>query len=169
MPKMQVESVKLRYARFAENPDFNSDVEQTSFSFEIGGGHLFDEDEKTLYVDLGVRTPEDEEVENVPFFFDVMYQGAFVFSDACGEDDIEKLASINCPAIILPYVRECLSDLIRRADLPPFALPLVNFVKHAQERGLLGEDVDGTSKSKAKKASKKVKKAAPKKSKQIEK
>ncbi|ACL03296.1 protein translocase subunit [Desulfatibacillum aliphaticivorans] len=155
MPSFQVVSVSLLHINFDENPDFEPDQEIGPFPFEVGGGHLFDEEDRTLYVNLGVRTPNDIDKTEVPFMFDVMYQGVFVFDPETDKNTIESCAEINCPAIIFPYIRECLGDVVRRGNFPPFILPTINFVKRAQKRKVTIKEIEETGGKKKTKSSKK--------------
>ena len=40
--------------------------------------------------------------------------GAFVFDADPSDADLESLAKVNCSAIVFPYLREVVSDLIKR-------------------------------------------------------
>jgi len=53
---------------------------------------------------------------------------AGVFSVAGGTpDDLRRLIGSFCPAVLFPYAREVISDLITKGGFPNFLLPLVNF------------------------------------------
>lgn len=71
---------------------------------------------------------------NAPFTFHVEFGGKFLVSEKEISDPeaVKRLAEINCPAIVYPYVREFTSTLVGRANLPHLFLPIVNFVKGIQ-------------------------------------
>ena len=49
-------------------------------------------------------------------------------------DAIQHLANVNCPAIVYPYLRANLADIVTRTGLPPVHLPEVNFEGLYQQR-----------------------------------
>lgn len=65
----------------------------------------------------------------MPFFFNAKMRGVFRFEEGFDEDMLEKFQNINCPAIIFPYLRETVSDIVRRGGFQPLYLPVVNFVE----------------------------------------
>jgi preprotein translocase subunit SecB len=65
---------------------------------------------------------------NQPFTYSVSLLGRFHFKEIPVKDMIDKIVHINCAAILFPYIRESVADLTRRAGIPPFHLPPVNFV-----------------------------------------
>ncbi|MBI5599841.1 MAG: protein-export chaperone SecB, partial [Deltaproteobacteria bacterium] len=74
---------------------------------------------------------------NMPFSFDVVGEGRFVFKTIPDEQTLTRVAVINGPAIIYPYVRETIADMSRRAGFPPLHLPPVNFVRLATNKQTL--------------------------------
>lgn len=71
---------------------------------------------------------------NIPFFINIEGEGIFSFSEEIDKKLIKQFSSINCPAIIFPYIRETIADLTRRAGYPPLHMPSVNFVELAKEK-----------------------------------
>jgi preprotein translocase subunit SecB len=43
------------------------------------------------------------------------------------QPDLQRLLGIFCPAYLLPYARQTVSDLLLKGGFPPFLLPPVNF------------------------------------------
>ncbi|MBW1706391.1 MAG: protein-export chaperone SecB, partial [Deltaproteobacteria bacterium] len=54
--------------------------------------------------------------------------------------DVEPIAKINCPAILFPFLRECVADITRRAGFNPLILPPINFVELAKQKELKGKN-----------------------------
>jgi preprotein translocase subunit SecB len=81
---------------------------------------------KTIKVTVSINSTERK---NKPFMFDITMMGTFAFNKIPTKDHLTKIVRINCAAIIYPYIRESLADLTRRADITPFHLELINFVK----------------------------------------
>ena len=67
--------------------------------------------------------------KKAPFSFVLEGAGSFEFEEVPEEEDIARIASINCAAIMFPYIRETVADLTRRAGFPPLHLAPVNFVE----------------------------------------
>lgn len=66
----------------------------------------------------------------LPFELSVEMGGAFLFKTMPDEEKLEKLAHINCAAIIFPYLREMVSEMTMRGGHAPLYLPIINFVEH---------------------------------------
>lgn len=90
----------------------------------IAIAHKYNKKEKTLIVQLRVTLQKG----NVPFFLDVEGGGHFVFKDNPDNNLINNVSTINCPAIIFPYIRETIADITRRAGFPPLHIPPINFI-----------------------------------------
>jgi len=65
----------------------------------------------------------------IPFSIYVEMGGLFSFDTEPPPDEFDRLRNINCNAILLPYVRELVSEICRRGGLSPIYLPPVNFVQ----------------------------------------
>jgi len=134
--KFKLLDIRLKKSYFFLNEKVIAEAEEEA-EFEIkkkiniGIGR--DEKDKTLFkVELQV---ENDDISS-PFNFELIYEGYFKFesSEEIIDEEIKKLGSINCAAIIFPYIREHLADLTRRSGLPPYHLPPINFVKLYKER-----------------------------------
>ncbi len=68
------------------------------------------------------------------FSLDVEVGGAFEFEKAPDLDELDKLRNINCPAIVFPFLREFVADLVRRGGFSSLLLPPVNFLKMYQNK-----------------------------------
>jgi preprotein translocase subunit SecB len=97
---------------------------QTNFSIT----HEFSPQKKDLRLFMKVEVCG----EKLPFVVSAEAGGLFHFPHYRTEipySTMEKIAKINCAAIIFPYLREALADIVRRSGLPPLNLPPVNFVE----------------------------------------
>ena len=75
--------------------------------------------------------------KKLPFSISVEVGGMFNFSKQTKDiqpDMLEKIANINCAAIVFPYLRETVADIIRRSGSPHLNLPPVNFVELYNEK-----------------------------------
>lgn len=115
---------------FFLNQEYREDSADTMVSPDISISHEFREKEKQLVVILGLRQIKG----NIPFRFEVESGGIFQFEDIPEEKLLKQVATINCPAILFPYVRETIADLTRRAGLPPLHLNPINFIQLAKEQ-----------------------------------
>jgi preprotein translocase subunit SecB len=113
---------------FSVNRTFDEKTKLPATTPEISLNHEFREKEKELVVLVGVR----QITGNIPYYFEVQAGGLFKFKNVPDEKLLKQLATINCPAIIFPYIRETVADLTRRAGYPPLHLAPVNFVELAK-------------------------------------
>lgn len=125
-----ITNIRQIEAHFALNLQYQSESDkpiEIKQALEIAHKHMA----KTLHVVVSVSSDE----ANQPFRFTVVWEGIFLFREALPKNDVERIANINCAAIIFPYIRESIADITRRANIPPFHLPPVNFVAlHAQRK-----------------------------------
>jgi len=99
-------------------------------SVEIGSSINIGHEEEANQLQVFLTVTFDS--EHVPFDLSIECVGLFTFNERLDEyeaDFIEEIASVNCAAIIFPYLRETVADLTRRAGFPPLHLPPVNFVE----------------------------------------
>jgi preprotein translocase subunit SecB len=126
--QMAFESFRIVNLSFAINSNFEQD-KAINMNPEIAVANMYDKQNKTLNIRVKVSLSEG----NMPFSFDVVGEGRFVFKMKPDEQTLARVEKINGPAIIYPYVRETIADLTRRAGYPPLHLPPVNFVRLAAE------------------------------------
>lgn len=131
---MQLEMKFVKFALLKVNFFLNQEYKEASadamLSPDIAMSHEFREKEKQLVVILGLRQTKG----NIPYRFEVESGGIFQFENVPEEKILKQLATINCPAIIFPYVRETIADLTRRAGFPPLHLNPINFIQLAKEQ-----------------------------------
>lgn len=123
--KFGVKEIRLISARFDLKTNKEYKDKDISVSSTLGLRHNFIKNKKLLQLFIKV----DVCGETLPFSLNVEMGGLFVFSSIPKNDQsLDKIARINCAAILFPYLRETVADIVRRAGLPPLNLPPVNFV-----------------------------------------
>jgi preprotein translocase subunit SecB len=73
------------------------------------------------------------EQDQVMFLVEGRQAGIFEMKNLPAEA-IQHLANVNCPAIVYPYLRANLANIVTRTGLPPVHLPEVNFEGLYQQR-----------------------------------
>ena len=113
---MKFVNFALLKVNFFLNQEYKEDSADTMIAPDIAINHEFREKEKQLVIVFGLRQIKG----NIPYRFEVESGGIFQFENVPEEKLLKQLATINCPAIIFPYVRETIADLTRRAGFPRF-------------------------------------------------
>src|SRR3972149_9851054 len=127
---MKFVNFALLKVNFFLNQEYKEDSSDKIIAPDITINHEFREKEKQLVVILGLRQIKG----NIPYRFEVESGGIFQFENVPEKNLLKQLATINCPAILFPYVRETIADLTRRAGFPPLHLNPVNFIQLAKEQ-----------------------------------
>ena len=131
---MQLEMKFVNFAllkvNFFLNQEYKADSADKVIAPDIVISHEFREKEKQLALIFGLRQIKG----NIPYRFEVESGGLFQFEIVPEEKLLKQLATINCPAILFPYVRETVADLTRRAGFPPLHLNPINFIQLAKEQ-----------------------------------
>jgi len=127
---MKFKDFALLKLSFYINDEFNDKNPDTSIDPEMLMEHEFREQEKQLIVVLGLR----QLTGNIPYRFEIKAGSIFQFDEVPEEKILKQFATINCPAIIFPYIRETIADLTRRAGVPPLHLDPINFIELAKKR-----------------------------------
>ena len=79
------------------------------------------------YYEVSVRaTVTAKAAERTLFLVEAVQAGIFALRNVPAEE-IEPLLNVGCPTIVLPYLRETISDLITRGGFPPVLLSPVSF------------------------------------------
>ena len=76
---------------------------------------------------------KSEDKEMVMFLAGARQAGIFEMKNLPAEA-LQHLANVNCPAIVYPYLRANLADIITRTGLPPVHMPEVSFEGLYQQR-----------------------------------
>ena len=131
--EFKIAGIRLNEAHFSLIRGFKREKNK---SIEIK--HNIEVGYKTEDKVLQVIVSASSDSENQPFRFSVSWEGLFAFDKLPSKEDLDRIANINCAAIIFPFVRETIADLTRRASLPPLNLSPFNFLamyEENQEKG----------------------------------
>lgn len=79
-----------------------------------------------IYIDFFVITNEEG---NDLFNLKISYYAHFQASGATTDEQLEKFAQMNAPAIVFPTMRSCIATITLAANFPPLTLPIINFAK----------------------------------------
>lgn len=126
---MEFADFKLLDIDFHLNKDFKEDKKEELLYPELFLSYEFASDKKELVVILGIRKIEG----NIPYYFEVKAGSLFRFAEVPQEQLMKQYATINCPSIMFPYLRETVADLTRRAGFSPLHLAPINFIEWAKD------------------------------------
>src|SRR4030042_2183572 len=127
---MKFTDFRLIKIDFSLNPEFKIKAKKVPINPEIAIHHEFRKKQKELVVSLGIR----QMTGNMPFYFEVVSAGLFRFEQIPEFVLLKQFATINCPAILFPYVIETIADLTRRSGFPPLHLNPINFIELAKKK-----------------------------------
>lgn len=122
---MSFDNFKLKKMSFSDNNKFKKKKPPFLINPEIAVSSKYSQKKMLLSVFLKVSL----NTGNVPFFFEIESESKFSFKEKPDKDIVKQFSTMNCPAIIFPYIRETIADLTRRAGYPPLHLPPINFVE----------------------------------------
>jgi len=107
--------------------NLRASVENTSDEIEINPELRLNYEVKKellkVFLEVTVRN------KTAPFNFSIEHQGIFDFKEDISNEDVDKVARINCAALLYPFVRESIADLTRKAGFPALLLPPINFIE----------------------------------------
>lgn len=73
---------------------------------------------------------------NHPFDLFLRYCGFFSLSGDFPDEEVKQLGGVNCAAIMYPFLREKVHELVGNAINKSLLLPPINFVRFFQEKGV---------------------------------
>ena len=125
-PGIKVDRVLLVDSVAHRHPIDNPSViiPKSKFDFDHGysdSNHLHGWSKFRITLDLLTETDE-KELAN----FNVEYIGEFSVEGGSENMDLEDFLKFYSPAILLPYIRQHISDMTMRCGLPPFIIPPLN-------------------------------------------
>lgn len=126
MSAMQLERIFLEKIDFKLNKRDAGGIAETSFNLSVTA--KYDKENRRALVSVSVSIPAEQTSHEQLFKLEVAFSGIFKFDENFPEEKITSFQQVNCPAILFPYLRETVADIVRRADLPSLHLPPFNFV-----------------------------------------
>lgn len=124
--KLSLVSTKIRSLKFSLRSEKVLDSDKKiPVSADMAYSYDYNYRMKTLRSILSVSVSQEE----LPFHLEIEFEGLFRLNKSIPERSIQPFARINCPAILFPFIRECIADITRRAGLSPLLLPVVNFIE----------------------------------------
>jgi len=92
--------------------------------------HAEKEKELGVMLTLNLGDPEASESSEYPFDLKISYIGIFEFKKRNQTEELLKqIGAVNCAAIIYPFLRETISNLVLKSLHRSYLLPPINFVK----------------------------------------
>ncbi len=126
--KIRLDRSKIRSLNFkAKEGESKSPV---SITYDLSYGYEYSYKEKCINVLLSLSINEKQ----LPFLLNIEYEGIFKLNKRVAKREIEPFAQMNCPAILFPFLRECVADITRRAGFSPLLLPAINFIELAKKQ-----------------------------------
>lgn len=127
---MKFKDFAILKLNFYLNEEFKEENTDNAIEPEMALSHDLRKEEKQLVVFLGLK----QITGNIPYRFEIKAGSLFQFEEIPEENILKQLATINCPAIMFPYIRETIADLTRRAGFPPLHLDPINFIELAKQQ-----------------------------------
>lgn len=131
-----IKDIRLLKANYRLTPieeiEINNDLNEESdiVDVKLNCTSFYEKEERNIRVILNAIVGN----KHSPYSLDVEFGGAFELDSEPKENELDSLRNINCPAMVLPYLREFISEITRRGGHSPLYLPPVNFVKSAAKR-----------------------------------
>ena len=106
-------------------------------SYELGidynGSLTPKENPDTLFAEIKVNLAED--VSEPPFIFNFKLVG--IFKQIKGKENLslEEFSKKQAPALLIPYVREIISNITSRTSLPVLIIPPINVFALLEKKG----------------------------------
>ena len=127
--EMDFKDFRIHKIEFRVNEKFKPKNKPIVINTSLKIDHKYNKRKKELKVLIEVSQNEID----APFSYVVEGIGIFHFIKEPDEQQLVRIASINCPAILFPYIREAVADMTRRSGFGPLHLSPINFVKLAEE------------------------------------
>jgi preprotein translocase subunit SecB len=133
--KFQVKEISLLSSTFELDRSFSGPGEECDVPVSISFDANVNQEKGEITGFLRVQTsPENK--DTAPYSADFEFGGKFLVKEpeTVSEEEVDRFCGVNAPAIIFPFAREYLADLVRRSGLKSTPLPPVNFVEAYQQQ-----------------------------------
>jgi preprotein translocase subunit SecB len=104
---------------------FLSMEESPEIDIDLGIEHKKLNEDK--YHEVVLRVSVNAKSKDKTSFLCEVQQGGVFFIDGIPDEELELALNIACPNVLLPFARECISDLVTKAGFPQLLLAPVNF------------------------------------------
>lgn len=125
--KFQIKGPRLIKLNYCANNDFNSSV---SVSLDINSETIIKQSDNHAVVRLSLDIFKEEDLENIPFFINIVMEAGFSWDESIKDKKLEGLLNENAPAILLSYMRPYISSVTSGSGFPPLILPLIDFTEN---------------------------------------
>ncbi len=122
---MKIKEIRILKVDFYFNKDFKERTDTFTYNPDIALRHKFVKEANELVVFVGLR----QKFGDVPYYFEIEGAGLFKFDETPDPKILETFSTINCPAIVFPYIREAIADITRRAGFPALHINPINFIE----------------------------------------
>lgn len=127
--------VKLDYSLCADHKLNEATHFQNNFRIAINRTA----DANEAIVELTLIIGETGNSKNIPYTVMAVIGSKFTWSDEYSEEIINKLLSINAPALLLSYVRPIISGVTNASGMEAFNIPFIDFTSSAPEEKELAD------------------------------
>lgn len=124
--KLSFKNYDVTKLEFDINKNFNEEQEEISIASKISKKIINNPDNEEeftvcLKIEIGERSAE------MPFYLNVIIEGNFELKE---NKELQK----NAVAILYPYLRSTVSNIMSVCNIPPFFLPIINVEKWFEEK-----------------------------------
>ena len=132
--EMSIDEIKLLDCRYSmkdiEEEDTSSDDDGSPVNMDVVCSNNYIKDDRRLIITLEVSC----DAPSLPFSFNVKYGASYTLSQDPDADELDRFINVICPFQIMPYIREFVSELTRKAGNEPLFIPPMNFIAMYRER-----------------------------------
>ena len=129
-PGIRFNQVVLKKSRFERKDMIEEGTPNINVNFNIN--NRLNKEKAKLFTEFTITLGENDDS---PFYLDVSMIGVFSVDNSKKNMDLKEFSENNAPALVLPYLREYISNTTMRAGLKaPFILPPINVIKMMKEK-----------------------------------
>ncbi len=144
-PGIKFSSIYLKSVQFEVLTETFKNEKGLQASFGFQGSEKISEDKKHLMVELGIKINEEKK-EGAPFFLFANFVGHFQTMDNESNLPLEDFAKKNAFAIMLPYIREFVSNITTRTPYPPLMIDPINIMALLEDQ-IKKQNIDNNNQS----------------------
>ncbi|MEW6675463.1 MAG: protein-export chaperone SecB [Nitrospirota bacterium] len=122
MDKIQYVKVDLTELSFKLNRGFKPPKDGIEVKGDFKIKHSFGRDKRSLLTSLAVELFKN--IKEAPFSLKATVEGTF----RGAEEDLKRFSRVHAPAHLFPFLREIISNITMRVNIPPLILPPINLL-----------------------------------------